>query len=327
MMKAACETNRKNNPFKEWVGKNSTSIMPVAVILVMITVFQVINPFYLQYQGIVSLLYSMSYFLIVACGLTFVIMMGSFDFSVVSVFKFSALLCVIYIDQIGLWVVPLALLVSALFGFINGVIFTKLKVPSFLATLGISIVIEGIALYMSKGFLRMMSNEVFRSLSVTFIGGLPSIFYWAIAVVIVCTLVAFITPFGRRIFAIGGNPAAAAHSGINVTRTRISVFMLCSLLAGFGGILYMAQLGGGSMAIGADMSIPLFASVVAGGTTLSGGVGGPHRTLLGVVIITWMQTGLLMLGIGKDIQVVVFGFIAIIMSIVTTDRQRIKIIK
>ena len=89
----------------------------------------------------------------------------------------------------------------------------------------------------------------------------------------------------------------------------------------------MAQLGGGSMAIGADMAIPLFASVVAGGTALSGGIGGPHRTLLGVIIITWLQTGMLMLGIGRDLQIIVFGIIAIVMSAVTTDRKRIKIIK
>ncbi len=318
---------RRENSAREWVRKNSTSILPVAVILIMVIIFQLINPFYLQYQGIVSLLFSMSYFLIAACGLTFVVMMGSFDFSIVSVLKFSALMCVILVGQFGMWVVPLALLVSVGFGFVNGLLFTKLKVPSFLATLGVSIVIEGIALYMSKGFLRIMENDVFRSLSVTFIGGLPSIFYWAIGIVLGCALISFITPFGRRIFAIGGNPQAAAHSGINVNRNRIYVFMLSGFLSGLAGILYMAQLGGGSMAIGADMTIPVFASVVAGGTTLSGGVGGPHRTLLGVIIITWMQTGLLMLGIGGDIQVVVFGIIAIVMSIVTTDRKRLKIIK
>ena len=89
----------------------------------------------------------------------------------------------------------------------------------------------------------------------------------------------------------------------------------------------MAQMGGGSMEIGADMSIPLFASVVAGGTALTGGVGGPHKTLLGVIIITWIRAGMLMLAIGRDIQMIVFGLIAIIMSIATIDRKRIKIIK
>jgi len=313
--------------FRGWAAKNRTLIMPVAVILVVIAIFQAINNYYLQYQGLVSLIYAMSYFLIAACGLTFVIMMGSFDFSVVSVLKFSALLCVVYIEHIGLWVIPIALVICTFIGFLNGLIFTKLHVPSMLASLGVSIVIEGISLYMSKGFLRIMTNDVFRSLSVTFIGGLPSIFYWAMGILIICILITFITPFGRRILAIGGNPAAAAHSGINVTKTRITVFMISSFLSGLAGILYMSQLGGGSMSIGADMTIPLFASVVAGGTTLSGGVGGPHRTLLGVMIITWIQTGLLMIGFGKDIQVVVFGIIAIAMSVATTDRNKVKVIK
>jgi len=313
--------------FKVWLGENYTSVMPVITIILIIGIFQIINPFFLQYQGFISLVYAMSYFLIAACGLTFVVMMGSFDFSVISVMKFSALFCVVYIEELGFWVLPLALLISMGIGLINGLIFTKLKVPSFLATLGISIVIDGVALYMSKGFLLIMENEVFRSLSVTFIAGLPSIFYWAIGILIICTLIALITPFGRRIYAIGGNASAAAHSGINVARTRVCVFVLSGLLAGIAGILYMGQMGGGSVAIGADMMIPLFASVVAGGTTLSGGIGGPHKTLLGVIIITWMQTGLLMLGIGKDLQVVIFGFIAILMSIVTTDRRKLKIVK
>lgn len=325
MKQAACDG--KPVKLRRWTEDNMSLIISIAAMFVLIIGFQLINPYFLQYQGIISLVYAMSYFLIAACGLTFVIMMGSFDFSVVSVLKFSALLCVTYIDKIGLWVVPAALLVSVLIGFINGIIFTKLKVPSFLVTLGISIVIDGVALYMSQGFLLMMENEVFRSLSITFIGGLPSIFYWAIAVLIICTLITLITPFGRRILAIGGNPVAAAHSGINVGRMRVAVFMLSSLLAGLAGILYMAQWGGGSVAIGADMTLPLFASVVAGGTALSGGVGGPHRTLLGVIIITWTQTGLLTMGFGQDIQVIVFGVIAITMSIVTTDRKKIKIIK
>lgn len=89
----------------------------------------------------------------------------------------------------------------------------------------------------------------------------------------------------------------------------------------------MAQLGGGSMEIGKYLPIPVFASVVMGGTALTGGVGGPHRTLLGVIIITWIQAGLLMLAIGRDIQMIIFGLIAIGMSIATIDRRRIKIIR
>jgi len=311
----------------EWFRKNMNTIIPIVAAIVIIGVFQLINPLFLRYQGIITLVYAMSYFLIAACGLTFVIMMGSFDFSVVSLLKLAALICVLYIDKLGLLVIPLALSICVGFGFINGLLFAKLKVPSFMATLGVSVVVEGIALYLSKGFLHIMNDRTFRALSVTFVADLPSIFYWAIGVWIICTFIAIWTPFGRRIYAIGGNPIGAMLSGINVESNRIYVFMLSGFFAGLAGILYMAQFGGGSIEIGADMTIPLFASVVAGGTALTGGVGGPQRTLLGVIIITWIQAGLLMLGVGRSIQLVVFGLIAIVMGISTIDRRRIRIIK
>jgi ribose transport system permease protein/putative xylitol transport system permease protein len=311
----------------EWFRKNLNTIGPIIVVIVIIGVFQLINPTFLRYQGIITLVYAMSYFLIAACGLTFVIMMGSFDFSVLSLLKLAALICVLYIDRFGLLVIPLALLICVGFGFINGLLFAKLKVPSFMATLGISIVVEGISLYLSKGFLHIMNDKSFRALSVTFIAGLPSIFYWAIGIWMICTFIAIWTPFGRRIYAVGGNPIGAMLSGINVENNRIYVFILSSFLAGLSGILYMAQFGGGSIEMGADMTIPLFASVVAGGTALTGGVGGPHKTLLGVIIITWIQSGLLMIGTGRSFQMVILGIIAIIMSISTIDRRRIKVIK
>jgi ribose transport system permease protein len=312
---------------REWPRGSLTAVGPIVLAIVIIAGFQVINPTFLSYNGVITLVYAMSYFLIAACGLTFVIMTGSFDFSVVSVLKLAALLSVLYIDRFGLWVVPLALLVSLAIGFINGLFVAKFKVPSFMATLGVSVVVEGIALYLSKGFLHVTNDEAFRALATTFIAGLPSIFYWAMGIWILSTFIALATPFGRRIYAVGGNAISAGLSGINVARYRIYVFMLSGLLAGLAGVLYMANWGGGSMELGADAAIPLFASVVAGGTALTGGVGGPQRTLLGVIIITWIQAGMLMLAVGRDIQMVTFGIIALAMSIATIDRRRIKIIK
>jgi ribose transport system permease protein len=312
---------------REWPRGSLTTVGPIVLAIVIIGGFQVINPTFLSYNGVITLVYAMSYFLIAACGLTFVIMTGSFDFSVVSILKLAALLSVLYIDRFGLWVVPLALLVSLGFGFINGLFVAKFKVPSFMATLGVSVVVEGVALYLSKGFLHVTDDKAFRALATTFIAGLPSIFYWAMGVWLLSTFLALATPFGRRIYAVGGNAISAGLSGINVARYRIYVFMLSGLLAGLSGVLYMANWGGGSMELGADAAIPLFASVVAGGTALTGGVGGPHRTLLGVIIITWIQAGMLMLAVGRDVQMMTFGLIAVVMTAATIDRKRIKIIK
>jgi len=318
---------RMDVQFLDWVKKDKGILISIVMTIVVIGIFQIINPFFLSAQGRISLAYAMSYFLIAACGLTFVILMGSFDFSIVSLLKLAALLCALYINRLGLWVIPLALLVCTGFGFINGLLFVKFKVPSFLATLGISLVADGIAFYLSRGFLYTIRDRSFRALSVTFIGGLPSIFYWGIGICLVCVIISFCTPFGRRTYAVGGNMRAARLCGINLNKHRILVFMLSGFLAGLAGVLYMAQFGGGSIEMGADMMIPLFASVVAGGTALSGGVGGPHRTLLGVILITWIQAGMSMLAISHDIQLVTFALIAIGMSIVTTERKMINVVK
>lgn len=312
---------------QERLHKHFSIIGPVLAVLIIILGFQIINPFFLSYDGIITLVYAMSYFLIAACGLTFVIMTGSFDFSVVSLLKLAALLCVLYMDRIQFLVIPMALLLTTTIGFVNGLLVARFRVPSFMATLGVSIVVDGVALYLSKGHLYVINSETFRALSTTFIAGLPSIFYWAMSIWLICSLVALFTPFGRRTYALGGNPIGANLSGIHIIRQRIYAFMVSGFLAGLAGVLYMAQLGGGSISIGADMPIPLFASVVAGGTALTGGMGGPHRTLLGVLLITWIQAGLSMLAVGRDTQMIVFGLIALIMSAATIDRRRIKSVK
>ena len=221
-----------------------TTIGPIVFVIAVVVIFQMINPFFLKYQGFISLIYSMSYFLVAACGLTFVIITGSFDFSVPSLLKLSALLCVLYIEDIGLWVIPLALLVCVGFGFINGLFLAKFNVPSFMATLGVSIVVEGIARYLSKGFLQIMDDKAFRSLSTTFIVGLPSVFYWGLGIWLISIFLAMCTPFGRRTYAVGGNLIGAGLSGMNVARHRIYVFMLSGFLSGLAGVLYMAQMGG-----------------------------------------------------------------------------------
>ena len=307
-----------------------TTVGPMVAAIAIIAGFQVITPFFLSYNGRITLVYAMSYFLIAACGLTFVIMMGSFDFSVVSLLKLAALLCVLYIDKLGILVIPLALLISVGFGFINGLLVAKLNVPSFMATLGVSFAVDGVGLYLVGRRLFIMGGEraeTFMALATTRIAGLPSVFYWAMGIWIISTFIAICTPFGRRTYALGGNPIGAGLSGINVERHRIYVFMLSGFLAGLAGVLFMAWQGGGSMEIGADTAVPLFASVVAGGTALTGGVGGPHRTLLGVIIITWSEVGMMMLALPSYVIMVFFGLIAIGMSIATIDRRRIKIIK
>ena len=125
-------------------GENRAIIVSVLATIVAVIIFQAINPFFLSPQGRITLVYSSAYFLIAAVGLTFVMLTGSFDFSVVAQVKLAAMLCALYVDWLGPWVVVVAILVCGLIGVTNGVLTAVLRVPSFLATLAMSVFIEGV---------------------------------------------------------------------------------------------------------------------------------------------------------------------------------------
>ncbi len=312
----------------EWAKRNLNTIIPLAGLILLLTSLRIANPYFLaSWDSVITLVYGMSFFMIAACGLTLVILMGSFDFSVPSVLKLSAMIFAVLYPSLGFLSIPAALAVSLVFGFVNGLLLARFNIPSFMATLATSMVAEGMAQVISGGYTRMITDPAFRAISTTMIAGLPSIFYWSIAIWLISIFITMATPYGRAIYAIGGNLVGARLAGINIRLVRISVFMICSLFAGVSGILYASQIQGAHMQVGVLDMIPLFASVVVGGTALTGGVGGVHRTLLGVLIIRWLDSGLSMIAIDLNIRMIVFGLIAIIMAILTIDRRRIKIMK
>jgi ribose transport system permease protein/putative xylitol transport system permease protein len=287
-----------------------------------------VNPYFLtSWDSVITLVYGMSFFLIAACGLTLVILMGSFDFSVPSVLKLSAMIFAVLFPSMGFSSIIVAILAGLIFGLINGVLLARFNIPSFMATLSTSMVAEGLAQVISGGYTRMITDPAFRAISTTMILELPSIFYWAIAIWAACIFLTFLTPFGRMVYAVGGNIVGARLAGVNIKIVRTMVFMICSLLASIAGILYASQIQGAHMQVGVLDMIPLFASVVVGGTALTGGVGGVHRTLLGVLIIRWLDSGLSMLAIDLNVRMIIFGAIAITMAILTIDRRRIRIMK
>ena len=313
---------------REWLQKNISTVIPITGFIALVIALRVANPYFLAtWDSVITLVYGMSWFLIAACGLTLVILMGSFDFSVPSVLKLSAMIFAVLYPSIGFSSIIVAIVVGLIFGFINGTLLARFNIPSFMATLATAMVAEGLAQVISGGYTRMITDPAFRAISTTMILGLPSIFYWAIAIWAICVFLTFMTPFGRMVYAVGGNIVGARLAGISVKMVRTLVFMICSLLASIAGILYASQIQGAHMQVGVLDMIPLFASVVVGGTALTGGVGGVHRTLLGVLIIRWLDSGLSMLAIDLNVRMIIFGAIAITMAILTIDRRRIRIMK
>ncbi|MDU3068632.1 MAG: ABC transporter permease [Escherichia coli] len=218
----------------------------------------------------------------------------------------------------------LVLLLGALMGTLAGVLRGVFNVPSFVATLGLWSALRGMGLFMTNALpVPIDENEVLDWLGGQFLGVPVS----ALIMMVLFALFVFIsrkTAFGRSVFAVGGNATAAQLCGINVRRVRILIFTLSGLLAAVTGILLAARLGSGNAGAANGLEFDVIAAVVVGGTALSGGRGSLFGTLLGVLVITLIGNGLVLLGINSFFQQVVRGVIivvAVLANILLTQRS------
>jgi ribose/xylose/arabinose/galactoside ABC-type transport system permease subunit len=258
---------------------------------------------------------------IVAFGMHFVIAMGSIDLSVGSILGFAGM--------IGAWVsltagplgIVAALGVGAIIGLFNGLVFTYLKVPSFMVSLGTLLMVQGFTIIFSR------SSPIAVDASIMPIGLFPNIFYIAAAVFVVCYVLYNYTTFGRYCIAIGGDERVSAISGLPVNATKVGVFVVSGLLAGLGGIVTAARLGAATPTAGASFELSVISAVVLGGTPLTGGVGSIQNTVIGALIIAMLGNGLVILGISSEIQQVITGFILIFAVFLSLERGKIGIIK
>ena len=188
-------------------------------------------------------------------------------------------------NNLGLIGVLLVLAVGALVGFVNGVVHVRLKVPSFMATLGTWFIGVGVANALLGGMAIRINDPWIRGLAIQRVFGFP----WGVWLSLACLAVAFViqnyTRLGRYIYALGGGEELAALSGINVGRVRITTFTLAGVFYAMGGVLAAAQLGLGNAQIGNGRLFTTVTAVVVGGTSLSGGQGGVLQTLVGVLIV------------------------------------------
>ena len=221
----------------------------------------------------------------------------------------------------------LVLLLGAALGTLAGVLRGVFNVPSFVATLGLWSALRGMGLFMTNALpVPIEESDVLDWLGGQFLGIPVS----ALVMMLIFAIFVFIsrkTAFGRSVFAVGGNATAAQLCGINVKRVRILIFTLSGLLAAVTGILLAARLGSGNAGAANGLEFDVIAAVVVGGTALSGGRGSLLGTLLGVLVITLIGNGLVLLGINSFFQQVVRGVIivvAVLANILLTQRNSKK---
>jgi ribose/xylose/arabinose/galactoside ABC-type transport system permease subunit len=302
-------------------------------IVVAAAIFQIYNHNFLTVANALSLAQSMSALVILSMGLTFVILAGEIDLSVGSVFGLAPMATAL------LWVhgtpmvlsVLIGLALGCAIGLINGFIVTRFDIPSFIVTLGTMNIVFGITLLISHASsvdpkyptsgkaVPHGQYQLFRDLAASqAIPKLPSQIWWFIGTAIVLWILRHRTIFGFRLLAIGGSVESARTARINVRRYLLIVFMLAGLFAALAGILEFSFLGSTDPNAGQNLLFPAFASVIVGGTSMSGGVGTIGGTIIGAVLLSVLDNGLSLIGVGSFSQLIFVGGITV--AAVALDR-------
>jgi inositol transport system permease protein len=211
--------------------------------------------------------------------------------------------------------------VGALTGVINGSLIAKFKIPPFIATLGMMTVARGFALIYSNKPLSQLTPEY------NFIGqgalfGVPFPVILLILVAVAIHIMLNNTPFGRYIYALGGNEQAARISGVNTDRVKIGVYTLAGLLSGLAGLVVSSRVGSGQPGQGLGIELDAIAAAVIGGTSLSGGIGTIWGTIVGALIIGVLDNGLILLNVDQYWITIVKGTIIVVAVIIDQRKNR-----
>ncbi len=300
---------------------------PVWLLVVLCAVFGSQSDRFLTSQNFDIVLQQTVVLLVVALGMTFVIIAGSIDLSVGSIVALSALMAASASQQLGVWAIIPAAIVGTLGGLLNGLIFAKGKVPSFMVTLGTLVAFRGIVLFFTRGAPVEITNREFLFVFSGRTGGIPNSAIFAAILVIITYVILNHTVFGRHIRAIGGGERVAVLTGIKVERVKLLMFTLLGLLCGIGGLLQSARVYAATAQLGVGLELDVIAAVVVGGTPLTGGVGSIQGTILGAFITTILSNGMNMMGVDPYLQNIVQGIVLVLAVFITIDRSKIGIIK
>ena len=307
---------------------SADTLAPVAILITLAIGFAIAAPQFLSVSNLRTLGDSTAIPLTVATGLTFVILMGSIDLStqgVIATVSVSVSLLLANTtngNDFGWLGVAAGVGLGMLFGFANGVIYTKARLPSLIVTLGMWFIGLGIATYLFPGEVSVVQDGAFRNWALDRWWGLERLDYVAVLIFLLLLAVSRRTVFGRMLLAIGGAEGLVRLAGVKVDRFKIAAFTISGGLAGVAGLMATAQLGTGRVDAGNNTLFPAISAIVVGGTLLSGGRGGLIRTLLGVLILSVLQDGMILVGVSPYIQQALIGALIVFGVAAATWRQR-----
>jgi ribose transport system permease protein len=308
-------------------------IMAFGALIVLAIGFSLASPYFRTFDNFVGILLATAVNGVLGLGVTFVIITGGIDLSVGTVLTFSAVMTGVFITN---WHLPIPLgilggmLAGGLAGLVNGLVISKMKIPPFIATLGMLYATKGLSLVISElKPIYFNDTPAFREMAMGSIVGkiipgfeVPNAVFIMFGAAIIANLILTKTILGRYTFAIGSNEEATRLSGVNVAAWKTAVYALCGLFSGVGGVLMASRLNSAQPALGAGYELDAIAAVVIGGTSLSGGEGSILGTIIGAFIISTLTNGLRILSVPQEWQMVVTGGIVVLAVFLDILRRR-----
>ena len=304
------------------------SYIPMALLALVAIAFAFGNPNFVSAYNINTILVYAAPLLMVALGQMCVILVGGTDLSVGGMISFVSCLFVVVLPRAGPWAYPLCLAVGVVLGYVNGVVVTRVRIPSFIATLGTGGILASLSMLLApvpvnvpgshQGLLEVVTGSTL---------GVDNSLYVGIVVFAAFYVVLRFLPQGRRIFYVGSNIRMAWTSGIDEARVRNLAFVLCGVGSALSALTLSASQFGSNPYLGAPFVLASIATVVVGGTALTGGAGGPFNTLFGALMMSMLQNGMNVVGIDQYFQQSILGIMIIVCVVLTFDRSKTPVIK
>ena len=297
---------------KRYLKDNLGILIALAAMILFLCVWPATAKTFPTKTNLFNLLRQSSTNLMLACGMTMVIILGGIDLSVGSIIAMSGCFAagaVVWGGMPEIVGLTLGVLSGLMFGLFNGAVIAWTNIPPFIVTLASMNLAKGIAYVFSGGKPIRCMTEAWKFLGAGYVLGIPTPVWTMFIVFFLCVLFLNRTRIGRHIYAVGGNSTAAKFSGISTAKVKFTVFAISGTLAGLAGVTIASRLYSGTCTSGNAAEMDAIAAVVIGGTSMSGGSGKLGGTLIGALIIGILNNGLNLMGVNSDWQYIIKGIV------------------
>lgn len=307
---------------KSFIDRREFAI--IAVLIVLVTIFTLINPAFLRPDNIRAILRGGAFIGVMSVGVAWILLSGTFDLSTGSVAGMSSIIASTLIVKMGYPLIPSilgGLLCGTLMGVANYNLVFKANIPAFLATIGTMFIAKGIGLFISKGWEVYPLPDIVGVFGRAQPLGISWHFWIFVSLIIISQLLLSFTVWGLEVKATGSNREIARLTEVNVKKVSLSVYMICGTFSALAGILLMARLITGKATIGTGWELQVITAVAIGGVSLFGYDGSFFGVFLGILAIQVIQNGLVVIGLSPYLNMIVVGIILLFTAVIDWRRR------